>query len=67
MGGIKLVKEEIDELTAEIIDETLPVKNTIYIWNGQNWYDPFTQENFSSFKPTKNLAAYRQKIRYLEN
>jgi hypothetical protein len=66
MGGIKYIKEEIDELTAEIIDETLPIKNTIYIWNGVNWYDPYTLENFSSFKPTKNLAAYRQKIRYLE-
>jgi hypothetical protein len=67
MGGIKYIKEEIDELTAELIDETLPVKNTIYLWNGENWYNPFTLENFSSFKPTINLSKYRQKIRYLDN
>lgn len=65
MGGIKYIKEEIDELQAEIIDETLPVNNTFYLWGGENWYDPTTGEILSSFKPTIHLSKYRQKIRYL--
>ena len=70
MGGIKIVSEDIDELISETMDETLndPKKyDTMYIWGEANWFDPYTGELFSSFKPTKNLVNYRKKIRYLHN
>jgi len=67
MGGIKYIKEDIDELQAETIDETLEVKQSaLYIWNGSNWYDLKTGQNLSSFKPTIHLSRYREKIRYLQ-
>jgi hypothetical protein len=68
MGGIKIVSEDIDELISEVMDETLndPKKyDSMYIWGENNWFDPYTGELFSSFKPTKNLVNYRKKIRYL--
>ena len=68
MGGIRIVSEEIDELISEVMDETLnDPKNydSMYIWGENNWFDPYTGELFSSFKPTKNLVNYRKKIRYL--
>lgn len=68
MGGIKIVSDEIDELQSEQLDETLndPKKyDTFFLWGDDNWFDPFTGELISSFRPTKNLSNYRKKIRYL--
>ncbi len=71
MGKIKMVSEKIKEYQSEVMDETLhdPKKlyDNFYLWMNDNWIDPFTGEQISSFKPTKNLCAYRKKIRYLPN
>jgi len=69
MGKIKLVKDDIDELHAEEVDETLEQDveiNKFYIWNGTNWYSPYTGVLLSSFEPNQNLRIFAGKIRYLE-
>jgi hypothetical protein len=68
MGGLKMVSDEIDELQSEIIDgETLAIKETdLYMWNGVNWFSPYTGEMLSSFRPDIHLSKYREKIRYLQ-
>jgi len=69
MGGIKLVKkaEEVDELQSIELDETVQVTEgiTLYTWYNDNWVDFTTGEQFTSFKPPKNLQYFREKIRYL--
>jgi Replication protein len=67
MGGLKMVSDEIDEIQSEIIDgETLEIKESeLYIWNGENWFSPYTGELLSSFKPKIHLRRFREKIRYL--
>jgi hypothetical protein len=68
MGGLKLVKLKKEELISEIIDgETLEIKNNdLYLWNGENWFSPYTGELLSSFRPKIHLIKYRKKIRYLQ-
>ena len=68
MGGIKLVKLKKEDLISEVIDgETLEIKESeLYLWNGENWFSPYTGEMLSSFKPNIHLYKYRQKIRYLQ-
>jgi Replication protein len=69
MGKIKLVQDDIDELHAEEIDETVEQdaeSNKFYVWNGTNWYSPYTGVLLSSFEPNKNLRIFADKIRYLE-
>lgn len=70
MGGIKYVSDEIEELQAEEMDETLIDKGDsndyFFIWSGENWFNPYTGELFSSYKPTINQERFRKKIRYLE-
>ena len=69
MGGIKLVKkaEEVDELQTIDLDETVKITEgiTLYTWYNDNWVDFTTGEQFTSFKPPKNLQYFRKKIRYL--
>lgn len=70
MGGIRIISDDVDELVSEQLDETLndPTKyDTFFIWGDDNWFDPYTGELFSSFRPTKNLSNYRKKIRYLHH
>jgi hypothetical protein len=68
MGGLKMVSDNIDELKSEIIDgETLEIKEKeLYLWNGVNWFSPYTGEMLSSFRPDIHLYKYREKIRYLQ-
>jgi diadenosine tetraphosphate (Ap4A) HIT family hydrolase len=69
MGKIKLVQDDINELHAEEIDETLEQdaeSNKFYIWNGSNWYSPYTNVLLSSFEPNINLRIFAGKIRYLQ-
>lgn len=69
MGGLKCIKDDITDIEAAIIvDETVKKAENIevYFWNVDNWYDPGTGELISSFKPTKNLSFFREKIRYLQ-
>ena len=67
MGGIKLISDDIKELHADIIDgETLEIKTyDLYLWNGENWFSPYTGVLLSSFKPDIHLWNFRKKIRYL--
>lgn len=70
MGGIRMISDSVDELVSEQLDETLndPKKyDSFFIWGDSNWFDPYTGELFSSFRPTKNLSNYRKKIRYLHH
>ena len=68
MGGLKMISDEIEELQSETIDgETLEIKQKdLYLWNGINWFSPFTGELLSSFKPKIHLRRFREKIRYLQ-
>jgi hypothetical protein len=69
MGGIKLVKkaEEVEELQSIELDETVVITEgiTLYTWFNDNWVNFTTGEQFTSFKPPKNLQYFRKKIRYL--
>jgi len=69
MGKIKLVKDEIEELQAEIIDETVSQEDAdiFYLWSGSYWYSPYTGVILSSFKPTKKNFNFAKRIRYLSN
>jgi hypothetical protein len=61
--------ETIDELESLQVDgETLGVvDNDIYIYNGVNWFSPYTGVLLSSFKPDIHLQKFSKKIRYLQN
>jgi hypothetical protein len=67
MGKIKLVQDEIEELQAEIIDETVSQEDadTFYLWAESYWYSPYTGVILSSFKPTKKNFNFAKRIRYL--
>jgi hypothetical protein len=67
MGKIKLVKDEIEELQAETIDETVSQEDadTFYLWAETYWYSPYTGVILSSFKPTKKNFNFAKRIRYL--
>jgi len=69
MGKIRYVSEEIDEIQADEIDETVThngAMNQFYLWVGENWASPFTGELLTSYRPSAKICKYRQKIRYLE-
>jgi plasmid rolling circle replication initiator protein Rep len=67
MGGLKMVKDDVEELQAIDLDETVKIEPGInlYNWHNDNWVDFTTGEQFTSFKPLKNLQYFRKKIRYL--
>jgi hypothetical protein len=70
MGDIKLLKkaEEVEELQSMDLDETVTIGPDIilYKWYHDNWIDMYTGEQFTSYKPPKNLQYFRKKIRYLK-
>lgn len=67
MGGIRLINDEIESIEAQIIDkETITEATGVYFWHNDNWYDPYTGELITYFKPKENLKKYREKIRYLQ-
>lgn len=67
MGGIRLINDEIETIEAQIVDNlTIKEQTGVYFWYGDNWYDPYTGELITNFKPTENLNKYRKKIRYLQ-
>ena len=67
MGGLKMVKDDIEELQSLDLDETVKVTPGInlYNWYNDNWVDFATGEQLTSFKAPKNLQYFRKKIRYL--
>jgi hypothetical protein len=67
MGGIALIDDSIDGLESQTIDKvTIKEYNGVYFWHNDNWYDPYTGEMITYFKPKENLKKYREKIRYLQ-
>lgn len=68
MGNFSKIDDTINEVEAIDVDgETLEVKqHDIYIFNGVNWFSPYTGVLLSSFKPSIHLNNYRKKIRYLK-
>lgn len=68
MGKITMVKDEIDELQAEDIDETISQEeaDTFYLWSNHYWFSPYTGTVLSSFKPTKKIITFAKRIRYLK-
>ena len=70
MGGIKIVKqaEDVEELQSMDLDETVTIAPGInlYIWCDNNWFCMGTGEQFTSYKPPKNLQYILKKIRYLK-
>jgi radical SAM superfamily enzyme YgiQ (UPF0313 family) len=50
------------------LDETVTIGQDIilYKWYHDNWIDMYTGEQFTSYKPPKNLQYFRKKIRYLK-
>lgn len=70
MGDIKLLKkaEEVEELQSLDLDETVTIGSDIilYKWYHDNWIDMYSGEQFTSYKPPKNLQYFRKKIRYLK-
>lgn len=69
MGGIKLVKDDIDDVESINLDETVEIKPGInlYTWYNDNWVDFSTGEQFTSFKPPKHLQYFRKKIVLINN
>ena len=67
MGGLKMIKDDIEELQSLDLDETVKVTPGInlYNWYNDNWVDFATGEQLTSLKPPKNLQYFRKKIRYL--
>lgn len=71
MGNVRIVKDrekEGPELIAEEADETITQneeENKFYMWNGSNWYSPYTGEMLTNFVPCKKLTIFRGKMRYL--
>ena len=67
MGGLKMIKDDIEELQSLDLDETVKVTPGInlYNWYNDNWVDFTTGEQLTSFKAPKNLQYFRKKIRYL--
>jgi len=67
MGKIKMVSDEIDELNAIAVDETIAndVDDKFYIWQGSYWYSPFTGIVLSSFAPDENLIKFANRIKYI--
>jgi hypothetical protein len=65
MGGIKLVKDDVDDVESIDLDETVKIEPGInlYTWYNDNWVDFTTGEQFTSFKPPKNLQYFRNKIK----
>lgn len=65
MGGIKLVKDDVDDVESIDLDETVKIEPGInlYHWYNDNWVDFTTGEQFTSFKPPKNLQYFRNKIK----
>jgi hypothetical protein len=68
MGKIKMIRDDIDELQAEEIDETVSQESAdkFYIWAESYWYSPYTGAILSSFKPSKKNTIFAKRIRYLE-
>jgi plasmid rolling circle replication initiator protein Rep len=65
MGGIKLVKEDIEELeTLEIID--VDPEEALWIFHSSDWVNVYTGELLSNYNPTRLDESKRKKIRYLQ-
>jgi hypothetical protein len=65
MGGIKLVKEDPEELeTLEIRD--IDPDEALWIFHSSDWVNVYTGEMLSNYNPTRLDESKRKKIRYLQ-
>lgn len=66
MGKIKMVSDDIEELTAEKYDETITddPENKFFMWNGKNWFSPYTGNLLTSFEPNKQLIKFASRIKF---
>lgn len=62
MGGIKYVKDDIDNLEVQTIEEIAPA-STIWIFHRNDWVDSSTGELLTGYEPTKREFEYSKRIR----
>jgi len=66
MGGIRLIKEDIDKKEAKEIKE-IEEQNTIFIFEEDNYINKKTGEILTRYTPTNKEKMYREKIKYLSD
>ena len=62
MGGIKYVKDDIDDLVVQTIEEIEPT-STIWIFHRNDWIDTSTGELLTGYEPSRREFEYSKRIR----
>ena len=65
MGGITMVKDDIDEVDAQEY-EGIKSKKTLWLYNINDWFDTYTGEKLTGYTPNKYEQNYSKRIRRFE-
>lgn len=65
MGGITMVKDDIDEVEAQEYND-IKFKKTLWLYNINDWYDTYTGEELTGYIPNKFEQNFSKRIRRFE-
>lgn len=65
VGGIKYVKEDIEELETVVVEDLDP-EEALWIYQDRDWVNVYTGELLTGYEPTRRDLSKRKKIRYLQ-
>lgn len=65
MGGIRMVKDDIDEVDAQEYTD-IKIKRTLWLYNINDWFDTYTGENLTGYVPNKFEVNFSKRIRRFE-
>lgn len=65
IGGIKYVKEDIENLETVVVEDLEP-EEALWIYQNQDWVNVYTGELLTGYEPTRRDLSKRKKIRYLQ-
>ena len=65
IGGVKLIKESVDQLESVEIED-LDKEEGMWIFQNNDWVNVYTGELLTGYEPTRKDLSIRKKIRNLQ-
>jgi hypothetical protein len=65
MGGIRMVKDDIDEVDAQTYND-IEIKRTLWLYNINDWFDTYTGDKLTGYVPNRFEQNFSKRIRRFE-
>ena len=65
MGGIRMVKDDIDEVDAQEYND-IKIKRTLWLYNINDWFDTYSGEKLTGYVPNRFEQNFSKRIRRFE-